>query len=191
MDKLICRYAIVPDSALPCDLAGFSLVEAAEEGWWYRATLPSGGRIVAYHTDADLPTARRTGSAAGFAAELALTKKVGTGVVIPCDAMIGRASARSQAVSDTGGADWCVIGDSACAFDPLSSQGIFNALYTGVRGGEAVGAVLNGDARDLDDYRARMRVVTAAYRSDLCRYYALEARYTEKLFWQRRILAVT
>ncbi|MGW4897283.1 tryptophan 7-halogenase, partial [Kitasatospora sp. NPDC004240] len=31
-----------------------SLVEAAEDGWWYTALLPGGRRLVAYFTDADL-----------------------------------------------------------------------------------------------------------------------------------------
>ena len=57
-------------------------------------------------------------------------------VSLPKDATVRRASARSEALDSCCGTDWCAVGDAAAAFDPLSSQGIFNALYTGVRGAE-------------------------------------------------------
>jgi (2Fe-2S) ferredoxin len=33
--------------------------EAAPDGWWYTAVLPDRWRIIAFHTDSDLPAARR------------------------------------------------------------------------------------------------------------------------------------
>ena len=40
------------------DDAGFSTVEAVEDGWWYTAPLPGQRRALAYFTDADLPAAQ-------------------------------------------------------------------------------------------------------------------------------------
>jgi hypothetical protein len=36
---------------------GLTYVEADPEGWWYTALLPEGRRVLAFHTDADLPAA--------------------------------------------------------------------------------------------------------------------------------------
>ena len=37
---------------------GLTIVEATPEGWWYTAPLPDGSRVLAFHTDRDLPAAR-------------------------------------------------------------------------------------------------------------------------------------
>jgi flavin-dependent dehydrogenase len=183
-DRLVCRFAKLP----PCptsSLSGFSLVEAVAEGWWYKATLPDEHRILAYHTDADLPSARFACSREGFAELLQATRSFGS-VSLPKDATVRRASARSQALDSCCGTDWCAVGDAAAAFDPLSSQGIFNALYTGVRGAEAAMNALSGDVSALPCYREHVAQVVRAYRANLARYYGLEARFGDNRFWARR-----
>jgi 2-polyprenyl-6-methoxyphenol hydroxylase-like FAD-dependent oxidoreductase len=54
-DGLACAWAHLPDNGLH---PGMTLIEAEEEGWWYSAPLPGQRRILAFHTDADLPAAR-------------------------------------------------------------------------------------------------------------------------------------
>ena len=53
IDRLVCCYALHP-AGPPSDLDRFSIVEAVPNGWFYGARLPSGARLVAYHTDSDL-----------------------------------------------------------------------------------------------------------------------------------------
>jgi len=54
-DKLVCSW--VSGKARPIHRsAGFTYVEAAEDGWWYAAPLAGGRRVLAFHTDSDLPT---------------------------------------------------------------------------------------------------------------------------------------
>lgn len=56
-DRLVCAW--VHGRADPAGRgAGFSFVEAAEHGWWYSAPLPGRRRVLAFHTDADLPAAQ-------------------------------------------------------------------------------------------------------------------------------------
>jgi len=43
IDRLVCTYAVHPAGAPTC-LDGFSVVEAAPDGWFYAARLPSGAR---------------------------------------------------------------------------------------------------------------------------------------------------
>ncbi|EUC12350.1 NAD(P)/FAD-dependent oxidoreductase [Paraburkholderia hospita] len=184
-DRLVCRFLTLPGDT-ECDaLSGFSFVEAAPEGWWYRNTLPDGNWIVAYHTDSDLPSARQACRPEGFLELLRATQSM-KATPVSCITSIQGTSARSQAANTMSGSDWCAIGDAVCAFDPLASQGIFNALYTGVRGAEAISARLRGDAQALTRYRQQMGQVVRAYRANLGRFYGLERRFSNNVFWQRR-----
>jgi flavin-dependent dehydrogenase len=187
-DRLICRFVRLPPRPARGELDGFSLVEAVPGGWWYSARLPDGGTVIAFHTDADLPAARLSLNPEGFFDLLTKTRwtaAAGTGPDQPNYA-VERVSARGQWLANPCGDDWCAIGDAAIAFDPLSSQGLFNALYTGFRGAEAVAAALSGDAALLTAYRDRLVRVRNAYLRNLGQYYALETRFSGQPFWARR-----
>jgi tryptophan halogenase len=80
---------------------------------------------------------------------------------------------------------WVAVGDAALAFDPLSSQGILNALATGIAGAGAVAARLGGDADDESYERALERIWTA-YEINRAGAYAAEDRWTQEPFWARR-----
>ncbi|KDN87663.1 oxidoreductase [Kitasatospora cheerisanensis KCTC 2395] len=57
----------------PADTAdATTTVEAAPDGWWYTAPLPTGHRLLAWYTDADLPAA----DPADFTARLAATDHI-------------------------------------------------------------------------------------------------------------------
>jgi flavin-dependent dehydrogenase len=187
-DRLICRFVRVAPRPARGDLDGFSLVEAVPDGWWYSARLPDGGTVIAFHTDADLPAARLSLTPEGFFDLLTRTRWTAAAAPEPGEAncAVWRGSARGQWLANPCGDDWCAIGDAAIAFDPLSSQGLFNALYTGFRGAEAVAAGLSGDAAFLTAYRDRLVRIRNAYLCNLSQYYALETRFSDHPFWARR-----
>jgi hypothetical protein len=56
-DRLVCGW-VYGEARTNADDAGFSTVEAVEDGWWYTAPLPGQRRALAYFTDADLPAAQ-------------------------------------------------------------------------------------------------------------------------------------
>jgi flavin-dependent dehydrogenase len=187
-DRLVCRFVHLAPRPARSDLDGFSLVEAVPDGWWYSARLPDRSTVIAFHTDADLPAARLSLKPDGFFDLLTKTRWTAAAGPEPDEAncAVGRVSARGQWLANPCGEDWCAIGDAAIAFDPLSSQGLFNALYTGFRGAEAVAAALSGDAALLTAYRDRLVRVRDAYLRNLSRYYALETRFSDQPFWARR-----
>ena len=51
------RLQLVPWLCASGD-AGTTITIADKSGWWYTAPLPSGRRVLAFHTDADLPIAK-------------------------------------------------------------------------------------------------------------------------------------
>lgn len=153
LDRLTAHIALDPDAART-RWDGFSQITARETGWSYSTHLPDGNRLDALFTDSDL----------GPAPALPIVK---------CAAWSGR-------LTSFAGPGWAAVGDAACCFDPLSSQGIFHALYGGLRLGNALAG------GGLDTYAAEIEAVWAAYRQHYHAYYAEERRWPDAPFWKRR-----
>ncbi len=79
------------------------------------------------------------------------------------------------------------MGDAAISFDPLSSQGVLTALFTGMTAGQALHAHLAGDQDALASYRDRLTAIDAAYQQNRTMFYGLERRWLHRPFWHRRI----
>ncbi|MER7986885.1 FAD-dependent monooxygenase [Streptomyces noursei] len=167
---------------------GRSLVESDRDGWWYTAPLPSRQRLVAYFTDPDLPLAAVRG-AQGFHDRLLATRHVSRRARPHGPATLRsprRAPAHTAHLDRVHGDGWTAAGDAAAAFDPLSSQGIVTALYTGLSAGEAVDAHLRGDHRALPGYAEQVATARAAYQEGHRALHAQEARWADHPFWARR-----
>jgi flavin-dependent dehydrogenase len=169
-----------------------TIIEACEDGWWYTARLPGGSRLVAFFTDRDLGSRRAALSTAGMMRGLRRTVHVGRIVGMQRGTTCGRvrgADAASSRLDRFAGGTWIAAGDAAIAFDPLSSQGLFNALYTGMKAGEALCGALAGDRFAIARYAARLEAIHQAYRRNLRWFYGLERRWPAERFWARRHFA--
>ena len=94
--------------------------------------------------------------------------------------------ARWCAGSPCAGPGWLAVGDAALSFDPLSSQGLLNALFTGLAAAVAAEAHLEGDADAMPGHARALAGIQAAYERHLGLYYAQEDRWPDRPFWQRR-----
>ena len=171
------------------DRDGRTLVEAAPDGWWYTALVPSGERVVAFLTDADLADRADLLSPHGFARRVEGTVHVRAALDAWGFAVHGRprgADAGSARLDRFTGPGWVAAGDAAVSYDPLSSQGIRTALYTGMLAGRALHARLDGDGSALAGYAHRLREVHAAYLRSRAEFYAYETRWADRPFWTRR-----
>ncbi len=189
-DRLVATCVeLPPGSAGPGESC--SLVESTQDGWWYTAPLPSGGRLVAYFTDADLANpALRT--ADGFRQLLRHARHVAEradGHPPPVGALQRRAPAHSAHLDAPVADGWLAVGDACTAFDPISAQGVLTALYTGLAGARAIHAHLDGDGTALDTYRSNVAALRTAYRRNHYDVYAHERRWRDRPFWRRRHLA--
>ena len=177
------------DDAASADRDSRVLVESVREGWWYTARLPRGQRLAVFLTDASCEVARLAATAKGFDALLERTVHVGARLG---SAGVARTSApaafraNSAALRSAGGESWIAVGDAATSFDPLSAQGIYTALYTGVAGAQAILSHAAGEAQALDAYAGRVRSIVDAYRSQLAVFYAAERRWLTEPFWRAR-----
>lgn len=187
-DRLACVYRLVEARSAAPDSGIYT--EAVANGWWYSAVIGTGHRLIAFHSDADLPAAAealRGGLLDAAGRTSGLATMVRDAVPIGPARMCRAASmARSAA-----GPRWLAAGDAATAFDPLSSQGLFNALATGLEAGEALLAALAGGDRSTiwSAYAARMGAIWQAYQRHLQLAYAQEGRWRDELFWARRVPA--
>jgi flavin-dependent dehydrogenase len=183
-DRLIAVYAVL--RARGGDEDSRTLVEAAPDGWWYSALIPGRRRVVAFMTDSDLapPDLRVT---QGFAAAASGTEHIAA--LLPAAAVVAgprTAAAHSGRLTTPAGDGWLAVGDAALAFDPLSSQGIFNSLFTGMVAGQAFDAWLERDPTELGAYATRLAAIDAGYQRGMREFYALERRWPQRPFWRRR-----
>jgi flavin-dependent dehydrogenase len=129
-------------------------------------------------------------SAAGFAARLGATRYVRGLIMVHRYEPVGpprAASAQTARLDRVGGAGWAAVGDAAISFDPLSSQGVLTALFTGLRAAQAVDRALAGDPAAIDEYSRRVGEIDRAYRHHRDACYAAEARWPDRPFWRRRL----
>jgi flavin-dependent dehydrogenase len=188
-DRLVAFHARFAPGA-GADRDSRTMIEAVSDGWWYTARVPSGERVVAFMSDADHADRATIVSAAGFVAALERSDHVARVVLGGGYTLASRprgADAGSGRLDRFSGSSWTAVGDAAYSFDPLSSQGLLNALYSGLRGGEAVHARLSGDDSPMAEYERRAADVYRIYlrRRDL--YYADERRWPDSPFWHRRL----
>ncbi|MEZ4749913.1 MAG: tryptophan 7-halogenase [Bdellovibrionota bacterium] len=160
-----------------------TLMEAAPKGWWYTAPLPGNQALVVFHTDRE--NCKRLLSVPRLWKEqlsetLHLSERLSG---LNKDVELLCTEAGSRLLSPFVGDAWLACGDAAMAFDPLSSQGLLNAIYTGMRGGEAVAGALQGIG--LETYANRLDKIWESYRRHLDQMYALEQRWPEESFWKQ------
>ncbi|KFE72349.1 tryptophan 7-halogenase [Hyalangium minutum] len=163
-----------------------TLVEGTQEGWWYSSRLPGAQRIAVLHTTPAHAQAIRR-SATAWHEALSATTHVRRLWPSPLPPPVRAVDASGAVTDPPAGPGWLAVGDASLAFDPLSSQGLFHALYTGLRGAQAV---LAGTSDALGAYAARLTSVRRRYREHRAIVYAIEDRWPTAPFWHTARAAV-
>ncbi len=185
-DRLMSINAIfdADPAANAQDQFAYTIAESVPEGWWYSARLPHGRQIAAFQTDADLVRSLGVQRPHGFLKALGRTSLI-RGVIGSrqmLDGTLRMVPAESSRLHPASGPNWLAVGDAACAFDPLSSQGLFHAIFTGMTGGQAVYQWFDGNRSLLDRYGHTVASIYAAYQENLKRWYRAEPRWRKRSF---------
>ncbi len=170
------------------DMDKTTRIKSVEKGWWYTAPLPDESRVVSFH---GLPNE----VAAMVKNNELFTQQFNAANIYQysinsLDIVEGiKAKYAHVSLADKfAGENWLAVGDAALSFDPLSSQGIFFALYSGIRGAETIAAAteapnnLNGI---LDSYKEKVKSVFVQNQQMRKLHYTMEQRYTKLPYWQQ------
>jgi flavin-dependent dehydrogenase len=187
-DRLVSRVGFF---SARCGQSGTdtrTLVEAAEDGWWYSAWLPGSVLVVAFMTDADLVPHSRVHAIEQWWRRVERVPHTYARIDrCALDTNLRIFAAQTYRMDRITGEAWLAVGDAAAALDPLSSRGIYNGLQSGLRAASSIVKRLLGDRtafeeyalwneRNFDEY-LRMRAV----------YYGREQRWPSSAFWRRRV----
>jgi flavin-dependent dehydrogenase len=188
-DALVAVVAIVRRRDGGADPDRTSFVEAVPDGWWYTATDAAGSRVMACFSDASSLTSRRAATEAGFAALWEQTAHLRVRVV-PGDHVFAQAPHVSPAATTrlgcAGGAGWLAAGDAVATLDPISSQGVLSAAFTGLRAAECIlRAGVNGEGV-VEEYEEVVDRFFSAYLTQRRDCYLAERRWADRPFWRVR-----
>lgn len=189
LDRLMFVYGYF-DAAGATSTSRLTLLEAAPRGWWYAARLPGERLAVAFATDADeVRTAGLTSEPRWLRAALA-TSHLGPRLD-GCRLLHGTLTVRvasSFVLDRPGGPRWLAVGDAAASLDPLSGQGIYQALADGIEGAQLVTTALARGRHLPDGHGESVRSRFDEYLVNRNYFYGLEQRWPTEAFWQRRHL---
>lgn len=186
-DRLTCiagRFADTGHTAL----GQSTWLEAVDYGWWYAAGLPGERLLVSVASDPRICRRRQLNQPRKWLGHLAHTRHLGArlhGCAFAPDSLAVY-SAASSCIEPMHGGDWVAVGDAASAFDPLSSQGIYQAVASGLEAGDAIAEHLAGDSASLARYAAGRSQTYADYLKLRSHLYKLEGRWPESPFWSAR-----
>jgi flavin-dependent dehydrogenase len=186
LDRLVGCAAFF-DASGAADVAETrAVIEASPEGWWYSSSLPGGGLVVVFMTDADLLPHTQDGAAAYFRRRLGETgltrRRLARGAKPGAFRRFAADTRWRPAVS----AKMLAAGDAAMTFDPLSSQGVFKALDSGQRGARALLDARAGSETALAGYAEAMARDFQTYMETRSHFYRAEQRWPASAFWRRR-----
>ncbi len=167
----------------------FTRIKSVAQGWWYTAALPTGYRVIAFHSRPS-QIAELVKNPAQFFNQFQQSQllKEAYQLTDALSPLVARDAGVSR-LKKTSGHHWLAVGDAALAFDPLSSQGIFFALYSGIKAAEVIlGSLQNPNHRSaiLQDYEAKIDQVFAANKRARMHFYHSENRFPDQPYWQER-----
>lgn len=187
MDSLLGIAAIFPLDGTEALKTHYTLIEAVEFGWWYAARLPENRVIVTLMCDRDLVHQYGLSRPQNWTTALQQTNHVQRllkGTTNATKLQIFQAF--SQYLDQTSGENWLAVGDAACKFDPLSSSGIYKALYSAIQAAEVIKKCQDGQNKALLSYHLQTQFQFEKYLEERRQYYSQEIRWHWSPFWQRR-----
>lgn len=168
-----------------------SRIEAHPLGWWYSAGLPGGRVIAIFFTDSDLSAGHGLTRPVEWSRLLRQSHHTNArlkGCTPPAALQVFPAA--SHRLDRAAGDSWLALGDALIGRDPLSSSGIDFALASAERASRVLCARANGAPDSADAYNAEVRSDFASYLQQRRAYYAMERRWPNALFWERRQIAI-
>ena len=176
------QAAVYSWARVPNDEMQASRVKTVKNGWWYTSLLPGDLRVVSFHgLLQDIRAYQR--DPAGFLAAFNEAKLLNQEILPDhLQSSIQACDASTSLSTQVFGKNWIAVGDAALSFDPISAQGIFFALYSAIRGAEAL---VSSDQTLLTNYRTQIEQIATTNNAMRMRYYTSELRYMNESYWKQ------
>lgn len=186
IDKLVTQWLVFPTEG---DTDKTIRIDSLENGWLFTIR-GSHQRLLCFFTDGGL---LKTGSDVDIKqameerilASPAIRDILGDGSIPPIFTS-GTAFASTSTLDRVVGEGWLACGDAAQTYDPLSSQGSYQALLSGYHAGTSLINYHNGDYLAFKDYEHCRQIEFMQYLKKLCKQYRLERRWANSNFWKHR-----
>ncbi|TKB52786.1 hypothetical protein FCL42_15875 [Ferrimonas aestuarii] len=167
---------------------GKTLIESDETGWWYGAQLPSRKWLAIYHTH--MPQAKRLRQTDGlWRSQLSDTALISQ-FIDPSlfdPSALTLSDARGGYLKQAYGDGWAACGDAALSFDPISSQGIFNAMATAHQLATTyLNAQPQEDGLQWQRYQHQLNRIYRAYHQRRQGFYLRAMQHYDSEFWKHQ-----
>lgn len=190
VDRLVAAYGFLRQYDNDVEPTPATLIEAVASGWWYASLLPDRRLSLAFFADPDTMPRRISHDVSVWIGHIEQTRFIRQWLESACyriETPPVLTSAGTTWMDPPAGPRWTAAGDSAAAFDPLSSHGLTSALWSGRRAALAAAADLGGDPEPLARYAATVQGAVKDFLTQRRGVYAAEHRWLEQPFWRRRI----
>lgn len=185
LDLLVALHGVAGrGDGTDCDSRTF--IESCPDGWWYSALVPGNRRIVSLQTDADLLPRHAWKTRKWLVERLGQTRHLSRLLQKHGYELIGPprlTSAHSGRLQQFGGEGWLAVGDAAMSFDPLSGQGILNAMQSGTKAAQMLVSDRAGSLTTMEKWHEQVWEEFSKRRKS---YYSMEQRWCDAIFWKRR-----
>lgn len=191
LDKLMACWMTLPNT----EVNKMSTITATQNGWWYTAVIPHNKRVIAFQTDADLMDKNTFRGLDSFLALAKENTQIAT-ILENNKAPIqfhGTVAANSTRLAQVVGQQWAALGDAAISFDPLSSQGMFNAMANAMQLKKLLieSAIVHAHTTQKEEafqknYTQQITSIWDQYLYHKNTFYSAETRWKESPFWKRR-----
>ncbi|MBK6478309.1 MAG: FAD-dependent monooxygenase [Saprospiraceae bacterium] len=188
VDKLVSCIVSFKESNNHFDKSIY--VDSSKNGWFYSMKNESSNRVINYFTDGDLLSRKDEKQHIEFlkkeikslpslsdVVSLSDLNKIDFYKVVSANTTF-RTSHFKEGV--------LVCGDTAQTYDPLSSQGITNAVKDGISLGNAISDYYDGNQNSFKEHEARRRSSFVEYLKNRHGIYSKEVRWRNNPFWERR-----
>jgi flavin-dependent dehydrogenase len=159
-------------------------IEAAAAGWWYAVNGPREMLTCTLFTHNAASVRRDTARSTLRAAHADSIGLPGWTETLVRSGRIVSLDASPSCLDKSVGEGWLAIADAATSYDPIASQGLANALASGVACGEAIGRYLNGERVALKEFAARAAETWCHSVGQLSPIYQAAGRRWTTPFWE-------
>ena len=161
-------------------------VESFKEGWGIVSALNETENICSVFTHAGNDILPKLKEASQWKSALAETTYLKDFLTENTTAKIKGGNANSSVANQLAGINWLALGDAAMSFDPLSSHGITNAMYTSAKAADTIEKkLLEADTEAFPEYAETLQSIFKQYLQSKNQLYQQEMRWKDAEFWER------